>query len=235
MKMWQILKRELKAYFLSPVAYVLLGFYLLISGYFFSTFILSTHYALMSQVLGNMLMAFMFISPILTMRLLADEMKSGTDQLLMTSPVTVTDIVVGKFIAALFVYLTALLITFLYPLYLKIFAAPDMGPIITGYIGIFLAGAAFISVGIFASSLTENQMVAGVIGFAVLLLLWIVSWLGDAFQGTSKVIAQNISFLDRFANFQKGILSLNDMVFFLSVIVFFIFLTIRVVDKRRWS
>ncbi|MGI1689957.1 ABC transporter permease [Thermoanaerobacter uzonensis] len=235
MKMWEILKRELKGYFFSPLAYVLLGFYLLISGYFFSTFVLSTHYSVLSPILSSMVTVFMFISPILTMRLISEDMKTGTDQLLLTSPVTVTDIVIGKFFSAMFVYLVALVITFLYPIYLKLYSSPDMGSIISGYIGVFLIGATFISIGLFASSLTENQMIAGIIGFALILVLWLISWLGDVFSGKAKTIFQNLSFFDRLNNFLNGLVNLSDVVFFISVIIFFIFLTIRVVDKRRWS
>ncbi|AFK86234.1 MULTISPECIES: ABC transporter permease [Thermoanaerobacterium] len=235
MKMLTIYKRELKSYFLSPLAYVLVGFLLLISGYFFATFVLSTQYALMSPVFGNMVFVFMFISPILTMKLISEEMKNGTDQLLMTSPLRITDMVLGKYFAALTVYTLSLVVSLIYPLYLKIYSTPDFGPILTGYIGTFLMGAAFIAIGIFASSLTENQLIAGVIGFSILLLFWIVSWLGDVFQGTAKNIVDNISLLQRFTNFQNGVLSLNDVVFYLSVIIFFVFVTIMVVDKRRWS
>ncbi|HHW58429.1 MAG TPA: ABC transporter permease subunit [Clostridia bacterium] len=235
MKMLEILKRELRGYFFSPIAYVLVGFYLLISGYFFSTFVLSTHYAVLSPVLGSMVTVFMFVAPILTMRLIAEDMKTGTDQLLLTSPITVTDIVIGKFLSAVLVYLVALVITFLYPIYLKIYSSPDMGPVISGYIGLFLIGVTFISMGIFASSITENQMIAGIIGFALILGFWLISWLGDVFTGRARVIFQSLSFFDRLNNFQKGIVNLSDAVFFISVIVFFIFLTIRVVDKRRWS
>ncbi|AEF16552.1 MULTISPECIES: ABC transporter permease [Thermoanaerobacterium] len=235
MKMLTIYKRELKSYFLSPLAYVLVGFLLLISGYFFATFVLSTQYALMSPVFGNMVFVFMFVSPILTMRLISEEMKNGTDQLLMTSPLRITDMVLGKYFAALTVYTLSLVVSLIYPLYLKIYSTPDFGPILTGYIGTFLMGAAFIAIGIFASSLTENQLIAGVIGFSILLLFWIVSWLGDVFQGTAKNIVDNISLLQRFTNFQNGVLSLNDVVFYLSVIIFFVFVTIMVVDKRRWS
>lgn len=235
MKILTIYKRELKSYFLSPLAYVLIGFFLLISGYFFATFVLSSQYALMTPVFGNMIFVFMFISPILTMKLLSEEMKNGTDQLLMTSPLTVTDMVLGKFFASLTVFISALVISFIYPLYLKIYSTPDFGPILTGYIGILLMGAAFLAVGIFASSLSENQLVAGVIGFSLLIIFWIISWLGDVFQGKTKTIAENISLLQRFSNFQNGILNLNDIVFYLSFIIFFIFLTIMVVDKRRWS
>ncbi|SNX54581.1 ABC transporter permease [Thermoanaerobacterium sp. RBIITD] len=235
MKILTIYKRELKSYFLSPLAYVLIGFFLLISGYFFATFVLSSQYALMTPVFGNMIFVFMFISPILTMKLLSEEMKNGTDQLLMTSPLTVTDMVLGKFFASLTVFISALVISFIYPLYLKIYSTPDFGPILTGYIGILLMGAAFLAVGIFASSLSENQLVAGVIGFSLLIIFWIISWLGDVFQGKTKTIAENISLLQRFNNFQNGILNLNDIVFYLSFIIFFIFLTIMVVDKRRWS
>ncbi|OXT09040.1 ABC transporter permease [Thermoanaerobacterium thermosaccharolyticum] len=235
MKILTIYKRELKSYFLSPLAYVLVGFLLLISGYFFATFVLTTQYALMSPVFSNMVFVFMFISPILTMRLISEEMKNGTDQLLMTSPLKITDMVLGKYFASLTVYALSLVISLIYPLYLKIYSTPDFGPILTGYIGTFLMGAAFIAIGIFASSLTENQLIAGVIGFSILLLFWIISWLGDVFQGTAKTIVENLSLLQRFNNFQNGVLSLNDIVFYLSVIIFFVFVTIMVVDKRRWS
>ncbi|SFE25418.1 ABC-2 type transport system permease protein [Thermoanaerobacter thermohydrosulfuricus] len=99
----------------------------------------------------------------------------------------------------------------------------------------FLIGVTFISIGLFASSLTENQMIAGVIGFALILVLWLISWLGDVFSGKAKTIFQNLSFFDRLNNFLNGLVNLSDVVFFISVIIFFIFLTIRVVDKRRWS
>lgn len=196
---------------------------------------LSTHYAILTPILGSMVTVFMFISPILTMRLISEDMKTGTDQLLLTSPVTVTDIVIGKFFSTVFVYLVALVITFLYPIYLKLYSSPDMGSIIAGYIGVFLIGVTFISIGLFASSLTENQMIAGVIGFALILVLWLISWLGDVFSGKAKTIFQNLSFFDRLNNFLNGLVNLSDVVFFISVIIFFIFLTIRVVDKRRWS
>lgn len=235
MKIMTIYKRELKSYFLSPLAYVLMGFFLLISGYFFATFVLSSQYAIMFPILGNMIFVFMFISPILTMKLLSEEMKNGTDQLLMTSPLSVTDMVLGKFLASLTVFVLALVITFIYPLYLKIYSSPDFGPILTGYIGMLLIGASFLAIGLFGSSLSENQLISGVISFSLLLIFWIIDWLGNIFQGAIKVIVQNLSLLQRFNNFQNGILSLNDTIFYLSVIIFFIFLTIIIVDKRRWS
>lgn len=235
MKVWTIYKREMKSFFLSPMAYIVIGFYLIITGYFFSTYLITQRYATMTPIYGYMLMVVLFISPILTMKLLADEVKLGTDQLLMTSPITVTDIVLGKFFAAITVYLVGIIFTLIYPVYLMMFGTPDIGPIFTGYLGLVLIGAAFIAVGVFASSLTENQMISGIIAFALNLLFWIVNLIADAFQGKAKQFVQSISLIQRYNNFQKGVFSLNDLIFYLSFIIFFIFLTIRVVDKKRWS
>lgn len=234
-KMWSILKREVASYFVSPMAYVVGAVFLVLSGYFFSVILLATHSASMQGVLGNMAVVFLFVSPVLTMGLLAEERKLGTDELIMTAPVGTTSIVVGKYLAAVLTYLVYLAISLIYPVILIKYGSPDMGPIYSGYLGMFLFGAGCLAVGIFSSSLTDNQMVAGVIGFGLLLLFWILGWAGAIVRGPVGETLANLSLLKRFDDFQKGIIDFSSVLYYISFIFIFIFLTIRVIDSRRWS
>lgn len=234
-KMWSILKREVASYFVSPMAYVVGAVFLVLSGYFFSVILLATHSASMQGVLGNMAVVFLFVSPVLTMGLLAEERKLGTDELIMTAPVGTTSIVVGKYLAAVLTYLVYLAISLIYPVILIKYGSPDMGPIYSGYWGMFLFGAGCLAVGIFSSSLTDNQMVAGVIGFGLLLLFWILGWAGAIVRGPVGETLANLSLLKRFDDFQKGIIDFSSVLYYISFIFIFIFLTIRVIDSRRWS
>ena len=234
-KMWSIFKREVASYFTSPMAYVMGAVFLLLSGYFFSIILLATHSASMQGVLGNMAVVFLFIAPVLTMRLLAEERKLGTDELIMTAPVSITSIVVGKYLAAVCTYAVYLAITFIYPAILMKYGSPDMGPIYSGYLGMSLFGAGCLAVGTFTSSLTDNQMVAGIIGFGILLIFWILGWSGDIVTGSLGDTLANLSLLKRFDDFQKGIIDLSSVLYYISFIFIFLFLAIRVVDSRRWS
>lgn len=234
-KMWSILKREVASYFVSPMAYVVGAVFLVLSGYFFSVILLATHSASMQGVLGNMAVVFLFVSPVLTMGLLAEERKLGTDELIMTAPVGTTSIVVGKYLAAVLTYLVYLAISLIYPVILIKYGSPDMGPIYSGYWGMFLFGAGCLAVGIFSSSLTDNQMVAGVIGFGLLLLFWILGWAGAIVRGPVGETLANLSLLKRFDDFQKGIIDFSSVLYYISFIFIFIFLTVRVIDSRRWS
>jgi len=173
--------------------------------------------------------------PVLTMGLLAEERKLGTDELIMTAPVGTTSIVVGKYLAAVLTYLVYLAISLIYPVILIKYGSPDMGPIYSGYLGMFLFGAGCLAVGIFSSSLTDNQMVAGVIGFGLLLLFWILGWAGAIVRGPVGETLANLSLLKRFDDFQKGIIDFSSVLYYISFIFIFIFLTIRVIDSRRWS
>jgi ABC-2 type transport system permease protein len=233
--MWSIFKREVASYFTSPMAYVMGAVFLLISGYFFSIILLATNSASLQGVLGNMAVVFLFIAPILTMRLLAEERKLGTDELLMTAPVSITSIVVGKYLAAVFTYLVYLAITLVYPAILTKYGSPDMGPIYSGYLGMLLFGAGCLAVGTFTSSLTDNQMVAGIIGFGLLLIFWVLGWSTDIVTGALGDTLTNLSLLKRFDDFQKGIIDLSSVFYYISFIFIFLFLAVRVVDSRRWS
>lgn len=234
-KTWYVFRREMAAYFLSPVAYVVMAVYLLICGYFFSVSLIATQAAEVRGVLGNMGITFLFMAPVLTMRLLAEERRQGTDELLLTSPLSVGEIVAGKYLAAAAMFAVTLLITGLYPGIVAIYGDPDIGPILTGYLGLFLLGSAFLAVGVFASSVTDNQMVAGVIGFGILLLLWVFSWAGDSLANEIGRVLSAVSILSRFDDFRRGILDLANVIFYLSYIAGFLFLAVRMVERRRWS
>lgn len=229
---WQ---REVGGYFRSPIAYVIIAAFLLLSGYFFSIILFATQAAAIDLLLGNLAVIFLFLAPALTMRTLAEERRLGTDEFLFTAPLTISEIVLGKYLAVLTVYAVMLGITGLYPIILAALGHPDPGPIFTGYLGLLLLGAAYLSVGLFASSLTENQVVAGVIGFALLLFLWLLDWVSDAVGGAWGRVVSAISLLDRFTDFQRGIIDSANLLFYVSLIFLFLFLTIRTVDKRRWS
>ncbi len=233
--MMAIFMREVKAYFYSPIAYVLIGLFVFITSIFFLLSNLSYGVAEFNNVLSTMGFILMFIVPILTMRILAEDRKNQTEVLLVTSPVSLSGIVVGKFLATLFVFLVMTAITFIFPIVLFIFGKPDLAPIVGGYIGFILLGASFISIGVFASSLTENQVVAAVISFVSLLFIWIVEPIAGFVGGFAAKILNWFSLLSRYEDFNNGILNLGSIIYYLSFAAVFIFLTIRVIDKRRWS
>ncbi|AEE97387.1 ABC-2 transporter permease [Mahella australiensis] len=173
-----VYKKELKAYFSTPTGYVFMGFFLLIAGFFFAISNLFPMVANYNGMLSNLTFIFLIVVPILTMRLMAEEMRQKTDVLLLTSPLSVNEMVLGKYFAAVTVFLITLLITCLYPLMMSFFGDIAVWEIIGGYVGFFLLGSTFIAVGLFISSLTDNQVIAAVVTFSVLLLLWVI----DALQ-----------------------------------------------------
>ncbi|MCX8129095.1 MAG: ABC transporter permease [Clostridia bacterium] len=232
--MLAIFKREVKAYFYSPVAYVLAGFFILLSSIFFLSN-LGAQMADFNWNLSNMTVLLLFIIPILTMRILAEDRKNGTEVLLVTSPSSLTGIVVGKYLASLVVFLAMVGLTFIYQIILFSFGKPDVPPLIGGYIGFILLGAAMVAVGVFASSLTENQVISAVVGFVSLLIMWLVDGVASFVGGIPAKILSWFSILSRFDDFSKGILKLSPIVYYISFIAVFLFLTIRIIDKRRWS
>jgi ABC-2 type transport system permease protein len=172
--MFAIFKKELKAYFLTPAGYIFMGFSLLMSGFFFMIINLLPGSSDYNALLGNNTFLFMLVVPILTMRLISEESKQKTDQLLFTSPVKITAIVLGKYLAALGIFLITLLVTCIYPFMLASGGFIAVAQIIGGYLGFFLLGACFIAIGLFISALTENQIVAAVVTFSVLLFIWVL-------------------------------------------------------------
>jgi ABC-2 type transport system permease protein len=241
---WTIFKKELKAYFVSPIAYVLFVVFLILAGYFFFYLTVyfseqAMHYMRYESAMGEINVNEMVISPLFynisiilllmvplfTMRMYAEEKKTGTLEVLMTSPLSSLQLVTGKFLGTLALYIIMLGFTLIYPLILFMYGTPDLGPIISGYIGIILMGAAYISVGGLCSSFTENQIVAAVISFGVLLLLWVISWASHSVGPVLGEVLSYISFIEHFHDFARGIIDTRNIVFYLSVIVLNLFLT----------
>jgi ABC-2 type transport system permease protein len=226
--------KEVKSYFYSPIAYILIGLFILLTSIFFWP-LLIYGVADFNGVLGTMGFILLFIVPVLTMRILAEDRKTGTEVLLITSPVSLTEIVLGKYLASLFVFLVMTVITFIYPIILLAFGGPFTVQLVGGYIGFILLGAAFISVGVFASSLTENQVIAVVISFVSLLIMWLMDYISSFAGGIASKILSWFSLLSRYEGFNKGILGLGPIFYYLSFITVFLFLTVRVIERRRWS
>jgi ABC-2 type transport system permease protein len=257
LKAWRALTRkELEIYFATPIFYIIGFFFLVLAGYFFYTNViyykivgmqaaaqasnpqvaaqlnpLQMIYRPLFSVLAIVLL---FIVPIITMRLLAEEKRSGTAELLFTYPITDWGVILGKFSAALLVYIIFLAFTLSYSLALTFMTPLEWGPIGAGYLGLVLLGAAAMALGLFASSLTENQIVAGVVGFALLLLFWIIGWVQSLGTGGLGQALQFLSLLDHFEPFTTGVINTRDLVYCVSFIYFFLFLTKRQLESRRW-
>lgn len=233
-----IARRELVAYFASPVAYVVTAAYLVIMGYLFGYVLAAPvqySQADLSPVLGSVPVILLLVAPVLTMRLLAEEQRSGTIELLLTAPVRDWEVVVGKYLACFCLYLVMVGLTLYHPLLLKTFGNPDLGAIAAGYVGVVLLGGAFLGIGVLASSLSQNQVVAAMISFAIILALWLIGVLGNVFTGPPSEVINYISIVTHYADFSKGLVSTKDAIYYLSVIAGALFLATRFLETRRWS
>jgi ABC-2 type transport system permease protein len=286
-----IFLRELKAYFTSPIGYVFMGFFILLSGIFFAIGNLLPASSSYSGLLSSITFIFLIVVPILTMRLISEDSRQKTDQLLITSPLSITGIVLGKYFAAVGVFFLTLLLTVSYPVMMSFFSYGSLAwaEILGGYLGFLLLGSAFIAVGLFFSSLTDNQLIAAVETFAALLLIWILDYISqylpsDAVSGLVFLAALGVgivlllflstrnifitaaalvliagglvalfllqrtffeslitkildwfSLLKRYNDFNLGVLSLSPIVYYISFSGAFIFLTVRMIEKRRWA
>ncbi len=232
---WLIARRELASYFTSPVAYAVTAVFLVIAGYFFGMILYYSRQATLSYLFYNVTTFLLVIGPALTMRLLAEERKSGTIELLLTSPVRDGEVVVGKFIAALVLWALMLVLTLVYPLLLRLYGNPDPGPILTGYLGLLLAGGAALSLGVLASALTSNQIIAALIGFGLTMLLWVTDAVQGVVSGPVGSFFAYLSMASHFDAFPSGVIDTKDVVFFLSVIVAALFVATRILEARRWK
>ena len=284
-----IYKREIKMYFNSMIGYVFIAFFVLITAIYFSIQNIRTFSPDFQNILSNVIMMFLILGPMLTMRLLSEEKNKKTDQLLLTAPISIPSIVLGKYFAAVTVFLISLLITGIFPVILAFFGTVAVAQIIGTYIGFFLLGSAFIAVGLWVSSITDNQIVSAVATFAAIFLLLMVQTIVKAASGSqgfslmfAGIIALIIAFyfyyntknseisitlfiiemavllilyfvkrsiftglagkfammfavLTRFQNFAMGLLDISSVVYFISFIAVFLYFTIRVIEKRRWS
>ncbi len=231
-----IFKKEFKNYFMSPVGYIFAGVFMFFAAMFFSSGVLQSQKADISLMFSNINVIYLLLASLLTMRLLAEEKNKKTDQLLLTSPVSITEIVLGKYFAAMAFFGVTIILSFIFPAIMFKFGQPALSEVIGSYLGFILLWGAFIAIGLFISSLTESQMIAGVFTFASLLLIYFINW----FESSAKnEIARKIlgwfSLLSRYNEFQDGILNVQGIIYYLSFIFVFLFLTVRVIDKRRYS
>ena len=234
--MGAILKRELGAYFSSATAYVVIAVYFFFSGLFFNFYCISANSSSLSYVYGNMFYIILFLIPIITMKTFAEEKKQKSDQALLTAPTSLTEIVLGKFLGAFCLYAICCCIFLVYAVVISFFASPEWSVILCTFIGILLLGGSLIAINVFISVMTESMVVAAVIGMGVGLVISMTNYLISLIQvDWIKNILNKINFLSYYENFTYGILSIVDVVFFLSVTALFLFFTVRVLEKRRWS
>jgi len=231
---WAVSVRELRGYFLSPLAYVVIALFLALSGYLFALILANGRQASLQGLVQNVSVLYLFIVPAISMRLLAEEQRTGTIELLLTNPVQEWEIVTGKFLASVLLVVVMLGLTLLFPVFLFVFGNPDIGPMITGYLGILLQAAAFLSVGLWASSLTQNQIVAAIIAFALLLILWLSDNLGQFLGGTVGSIVSYTSVINHFQSFPQGVIQSNDVIYYVTLIVAGIVLSTLSLQSRRY-
>jgi ABC-2 type transport system permease protein len=249
-----IAHKELRAYFASPIAYIVIGFFALLFGWFYIGILdwfvrqgmqmgqfgmqgpqnLNINQQMIRPLLLNMTVVFLFLLPLVTMRTYAEEKRSGTIELLLTSPLTDMQIVIGKFLGAMALYSAMLAVTLVHFGLLFVYGNPDWKPLAVAYLGLFLFGGCFISVGLFISSLTKNQIVAGAATFGVFLLLWVVDWIGQSLGPTGESLTKYLSMTEHLDDFVKGVIDTKHLVYYVSFITFGLFLTMRSVDAERW-
>ena len=231
-----IIKRELSSYFNSAIGYIVLAVFTFFSGLFFYMYCLLSNTTSMSYVFLSMLMIVMLVIPIITMRSFSEERKQKTDQALLTAPISLTEMVLGKFLGAFLLYCICNAVYIIYILIIACYASPDWAVFLTTMLGMLLMGGALIAIDLFISALTESQVIAAVISIGVGLLIYMLDSLSNLISAEwFTAILHNLSFDAHFTNFINGIISLTSVVFFLSVIAIFLFLCVRVFEKRRWS
>lgn len=251
-------KRECLAYFYTPLAYVIMtGFLFFIGFFFYQIMSVSPNSESMREILDMVSFISLIIMPMITMRLLADEKRTGTLEMLMTAPITEAEIVISKFLGGFIFYIFLVIPTLIYVLLLVLWGNPDLGSLAAGYIGLLLMGASFVAIGLFVSSFTANQIVAAIITFVILIMGWVIGWL--AAQGGRGVVTflnlvlgwlvgkmdsltrpltdalKYLAFFEHLDTFRKGLIDSRDVIYFISLIVLFLFFTIRILESRRWK
>jgi ABC-2 type transport system permease protein len=227
-----LLGKELAALFSSAIAYALVAVFLLLLGYTFTTFLFLTRIGTLAHIFFQMATLFLLMVPVITMRLMAEERRLGTIELLLTSPVWEAQIVLAKFVASLALLGVMLGLSLAYPVVLAVYGAPDWGPIYSGYLGLTLLGGALVAVGLLVSSLTASQVVAAVVTLGILLLLWTIDSLGHLVPDPFDTLTVSLSFLAHFTPFATGALFLSDVGFFLTVTLLGLFLSVRALARR---
>jgi len=250
---WIIAKRDLGSFFNSPIFYVVTTVFLIITSFIFFNILnffsfqsfqarqlqamgmnLNLNEMVIEPTLQNMSVILLMIIPIITMRSFADEKKMKTFRLLLSSPVHLREIIIGKFLACMIVVAVMILVSSYSVGFLFLLGEPEPGPVVTGYLGVLLMAGCFVSVGIFASSLTDNQIVAAVLTFGFSLFMWVIGWGAQAVGSTTGQVLQYLSIVDHLDRFLKGLVDTSDLVYYLSFILFNLFLCHRVLDSNRW-
>jgi ABC-2 type transport system permease protein len=256
-KTYAIFQKEIKHFFYSPIAYIVIAAFALITGIFFYLYLSSfVEAAFMDMVRSqqfrtapqrfninlqlirpyfwNLALISLFVLPLVTMRLYSEEKKSGTVELLYTTPVSVTNIVLGKFFAGIVFYIIMLIPTILFTGLLFIYGSPELGPVLSGYLGLILLGSAFISGGLFISSLTENQIIAAIGGFGLSLLLWVIGWAAN-FSGPGLAGVLNyMSIINHFEDFAQGVIDSKNIFYYLLFSTMGVYLTLKSVESIKW-
>jgi ABC-2 type transport system permease protein len=236
--MGAVFKRELRTFFTNPIGYVVVAVFFCISGFFFFTFNMAGGSADLSYVYGNLFSVVLLTLPLLTMRLFSEEKRQKSDQALLTAPVSLTGIVMGKFLATVLLYVIGLSITLVYAVVIAFGGAvPDWTMLFGNYIGLALVGGMIIAVGVFVSALTESQVIAAIGTLAISMALMCVDLVGTLFASFKwiAVTAEFLSITSRYSDFALGLIYYDNIFFFLSIQALFIFLTVRVLDKKRWN
>lgn len=238
---WIIAKRELKQYFNSPIAYAVMFLVMLVLGLFFYA---EYYFASMQQVAPDirivtspLVIIFLFTTPAITMRLLADEQKNGTLEVLMTKPIRDWELIVGKWLGAMLFYSAILVFTWIYPFILSFMVKPglDLGLILAGYVGLLFLVSAIIGIGVFMSTLFSNQIAVFFSSIGILMILWLIDFTGQAFGGSAGAVMQYLGITGHFYNsFYNGLIELKDIVFYTSVTILSLFLGSASIESRRW-
>jgi ABC-2 type transport system permease protein len=249
---WIICKKELNSYFTSPIAYLLIAMFAVIFGYFFWNvvgyfvfmslqqqmggrgFPMNLNEQIVRPLLQNVSVLGLFLIPLITMRLFAEEKRSGTIELLLTSPITDFQILAGKWLAALLMYSAMLLVAGLNFVFLFVHGQPDWRPMLVGFVGLLLQAGGLLAIGTFISTLTKNQIIAGAATFGVCLLLWVMEWVAGYETATWARVMAYLSIVSHFESFAKGVVDSKDVIFYCSVIFFGLFLTARSLESLRW-
>ena len=227
-----LLAKETRALFASPIAYAVMAVFLLLMGYTFTAMLFLNKIATLVHAFFQASMLLLLIVPVITMRLLAEERRSGTLELLLTSPVREIEVVLAKFLASMAVIVTMLAPTIAYPITLQIFGDPDWGPVYSGYLGLVLLGGALTSLGLAISALTANQIVTATVSLGLFLLMWMLDSLGSLLPGPYDAIVVNLSLLAHFTPFATGALYLSDLGFFMTLILLGLLLSVRALARR---
>ena len=234
---YYVMKRELGVYFSSPIAYVVIAIYLAIMGGLGGLLLYFSREATMRYVFNHAvtLLFSVLVTQLITMRLMADERRTGTLELLLTAPLRDWEVIAGKYLASLVVFLVMTALTAYFPLVLVQVGNPDVGPILSGYLGYILLGAALLAVGLFASSVTQNQIVAAVVGIGIALLLWLVGALEELVGPTMASIVAYLPLFAHYFDMVRGVIDTSDIIYYVTLVALFLFLSTRVVESERWK